>query len=397
MTGAVLLAACSATPAPSVLPSAHASASEAPDATIDGLVAILSDPSWSGTAQIGGTFTSFRSGSQPVPISGELAFSGEDAATALKVESFAFHRQTTVGSHTYVLGCGYPTCGPPIAYWTDATELGVPPSVIVLARDVTSLRHDDAQTWNGRELQRLVPVAQPTMSPETFGLTQPFGEPDPSIANVEGSLAFLVADDGAPVAILVALTWMEFDQRAELNIDFTLDAATAAIEAPPASDILRRVQADGYILAVPADWTFEPGATDGYDRFLAPAGSAPREIRLYRTLQPEATYWEGSQQGAILITQLEEDYGGSVEGQYGGFGGSINVNGAGLSVEIDGQPVFVLGGPIFWAGPEGCPADQPGCIHYWSRMDLLSTVDGPFDPQSFINVISGNFREHLAP
>ncbi len=264
---ALALAACGSaatpTPAPTPVlpPTASPTATPTPaavDVATEFLARILA--ARSGSLGVSG---SISVDTAEVPVTGTITISGEDSQSIITLETpgaSQTQQSIRIGTQQWNSSGGGPWLLNPTP--NDRTK-----SLSAFLRSLTSLEDRGVATHGGRQLQRLVPPASATISPEALGFTSP-GMQDTKIA-----MEFWAEADGSPAAWSFDVTWNQaagattVAARLVMDLDLAGLGRPATVAAP--GNVWERFSSErfGYSMAHPAGWTVTEA--EGQDSYLA--------------------------------------------------------------------------------------------------------------------------------
>jgi hypothetical protein len=203
-------------------------------------------------------------GTVDVPITGNLAISGQDSQSSF---TLAIPGQTQtqtqdsirVGTQEWKRSGSGP-------WVTDPKPADRSKSLSAFIATISALEDKGVAAKDGRQLHHLVPPASVTLSPDALGFT------DPSIQDASVTMDFWAQDDGAPAIWSFAINWNQASGTATVPVALTMDldlaglGKTATVAAPPDPWTLFSSTRYGYEMAHPADWTVTEAADgDAYE------------------------------------------------------------------------------------------------------------------------------------
>jgi hypothetical protein len=222
-------------------------------------VEIITDPAFSGRAEIDGTigFAAIEG-----EAAGEFEFSGED--TRMLITLTILGQDQTTETIT-VDGRGYDRTddGP----WVEEEPAGDDPqSLAELLAAVESLEDTGVETRAGRELHHLELPGGGEIPAEAMGI-------DTSVLkDPEFTMEFFAEPDGAPAVMAIVGTWIQAingeDVDAEMTLDFTFRDIGEDVEIEAPDDVWEKHTSEsfGYEMAHPSDWTVT--STNAEDQYL---------------------------------------------------------------------------------------------------------------------------------
>ncbi len=249
-------ASTSAPTAPTASPSVAPSAVDVSAVFVE----IITDPDFSGRADIDGTigFASIEG-----EAGGEFEFNGEDTRTEITL-TLAGQEQTTETITVDRRGFDRTDGGP----WVEEEEpVGDDPqSLAELLGAVSSLEDTGVETRDGRELHHLELPDGGEIPAEAMGI-------DTSVLkDPEFTMEFFAQPDGTPAILTIVGTWTQAinaqDVDAEMTLDFSFKDLGEDVEIEAPDDVWEKhvSQTFGYEMAHPADWTVTSNNEE--DQFL---------------------------------------------------------------------------------------------------------------------------------